>query len=232
MTDCVILAGGKGSRLKGIVPQYFKPMLVVDGQALIVSAIKAAHAAEVGRIIIVLAPENAQAMLSLLRDAEALDDDTYFVIQHTANGPGDAYMLAWNFVTTDQVLLLMADNVFGLTDVRNVVGELGDVVVGTKAIEDEETAAHFTRVTRGRSYEGPNVTNSQRWHVGEPYQCWLGPLKVNAQDLYDVLSDNRGVQEELKIGPYLGDVGEIVSVPCNTHDVGDASHWSNGVERG
>lgn len=215
------------------MPQYFKPMLVVDGQPLIVSAIKAARAAGSRRVVVVVAPENAQPIAHLLSDAGVIDHNLYIIVQVAPYGPGDAYILACNLITENEVLLLMADNCFGPNDVTNVARGRGPVVIGTKSIRDRDIAVKFTRVTSERTYEGPEINDAQRWSAGEEFRCWVGPVKVDAKGLFEAIvgaidPDRVGHLHEVKIGPHLGEVGNIVTVPCTTHDVGDSTLWENG----
>lgn len=213
------------------MPQYFKPMLVVDGQPLIVSAIKAARAAGSKRIIVVVAPENAQPIIHLLSDAGTIDHNTYFIVQHTACGPGDAYIQAYNLVIEPDVLLLMADNCFGPNDVTNVAKVDEPVVIGTKSIRDLDVAVRFTRVTPDKTFEGPEIDDDQRWSAGSEFRCWVGPVKIDSRALFEELVSNAFDPypfNELKIGPYLGRVGKITTVHCTTHDVGDSTLWENG----
>ena len=68
--DLIILAAGRNERLHGTVPAFMKPLLLVDGQPLIVRLVREALDAgvletydEVGRVIVVAAPQNVGDLL-------------------------------------------------------------------------------------------------------------------------------------------------------------------------
>ena len=225
--DCILLAAGRGARLRGVVPQYHKPLLVVDGQSLIVSAIKQAKVAGIHRVIVVVAPENTMPVTALLNDAGLVDANTFIIVQPTAYGPGDAFLYASELVRSERVLLLMADNMFGPNDIKTVMGLRRDVVIGVQTIAEPEIAVRFTRITPNGTYEGPEIDDSQRYDESG-FRVWLGPLVVNNEKLRNTLGHvvyDAQQNEELKIGPYLGDVGEILAVGCVTHDVGGVNGW-------
>lgn len=228
--DTIILAGGRGARLRGVTPAYFKPMLVVDGTAMIVHVLQQAEAVTSGRIVVVLAPDNVAPIVNLIRDSGYLDDQLRFVVQPDPTGPGDAYLLAAEVCSTSHTLVLAADNLFGEDDVANVIKTIAhdpvpNLVVGGKSIVDPEIAKRFTRITADGTFEGP-IQNEITEAWGNSFYVWLGPLLVNRELLCDALraADVR-CDGELKIGPHLWRLSTRENpgtrVDCDTHDVGD-----------
>jgi choline kinase len=223
--DTIILAAGRGARLRGVVPAYHKPLLVVDGQALIVTTIKQVRDVTKGRIVVVVAPENASPITNLLEDAGLIDYKTFFIVQPTPNGPGDAFILGSELALTEHVLVLMSDNLYGPDDIHNVANGDADVVIGTHKVQDADVARNFTRVTTHGTYEGPVIDVAQTMEGW--YHLWLGPLRVHRRRLIEELGET-GPEGEVKIGPWLGNVGSIETVTCLTHDVGDVNGLTNG----
>jgi NDP-sugar pyrophosphorylase family protein len=228
--DTVILAGGRGTRLRGVTPTYFKPLLVVDGTAMIVHVIRRATSVTSGKIVIVLAPDNVAPITSLIRDSGLLDDQLRFVVQPEPTGPGDAFLIAAEMCQTKHVLILAADNLFGENDLRNVIQGLANdpapnLIVGGKKIADPEVAQRFTRITADGSFEGP-IKNEIDESWGDSFYVWLGPLIVDRVKMsYILRSVNHAEGGERKIGPHLwrltDKINQGVKVDCDTHDVGD-----------
>lgn len=221
--DTVILAAGRGSRLRGVVPQYFKPLMTVDGQALIVQAIRAARAATWGRVVIVAAPGNVDPMVNLLRDSGDLNEVTDIVIQHTPRGPGHAFLCAAPLVRTERAVVLMADNIFDANDIPSVIDGnkiKPEVSIGTRRVTDESEAVKLTRVNGLGTFEGPEINDRQK--CNDAYECWVGPLVVTVEPLQaDLAVASLSTGEELKLGPFLGARNCHTWVRCNTHDVGE-----------
>jgi NDP-sugar pyrophosphorylase family protein len=221
MVDCVILAAGRGARLRGVVPQFHKPLMTVDGKAMIVHAVEEARSVPVDKLVIVVAPDNAGPITSLLVDARLLDTDTTIIVQPEPNGPGVAYLLAVDLIACDEVLLLMADNIFGKQDVFRVLHGDANVVVGGRYENDPAIARRFTRVTpSGGTFEGPDINETQEWTASR-FFIWLGPLRAPTHRLAQAIGAYGVVGNEFKIGPALGHCGSIGAVECDTHDVGD-----------
>src|SRR5689334_1907257 len=110
--DAVILAGGKGSRLDGVMPPYMKPFMPVNGVPLITRIVDQVHG-YVARTFVVVAPENAMQMAHVLNGRKV-----FMVVQQDATGPGDALMLGLALTKQDTVLLLMGDNLMPDADIQ------------------------------------------------------------------------------------------------------------------
>lgn len=216
--DAVILAGGKGSRLNGVVPPYWKPLTLVNQRPLICHIYdQAASCGEVDNVFVVVAPENALPVSQIMGRRRP-----YMVVQRSAVGPGDALRLALALTRADAVLVLMGDNLMPDSDVHACVraGADNPYVIGTGVVDTVQQAARFTRVySDGRDVEeGPNVS----WPSRPPFTVWCGPLVLPVNDARRALDIGVGDDEtEQKIGTHLRHLRcDPVLVPCSAVDIG------------
>jgi hypothetical protein len=220
------------------MPPFFKPLSVVDGKSLIVSAISGALDYGAKTVWVVVAPENAGPIISVVRDGVVIGEDSVirYIVQPEANGPGAALSMVLPYCRQGQVLVLMADNVFSQGDIGAIIGYPNeDLVIGTADLDDPEQAARLTRINEnGQTFEGPIVnTETEQWLAGL-YRVWLGPLMVNRDQAINAFERYPCWRDgELKIGPVLCRIPRhvgpesFVTVPCNTHDVGVLNgEWS------
>jgi UTP-glucose-1-phosphate uridylyltransferase len=225
--DAVILAGGRGSRMFGATPEYYKPLLRVDGTPLVVSAVRLALAAGVVQPVVVVAPQNAEAIANVLDTEKAT-----LIVQREPLGPGHALLLGLtvtphvNAGASTRVLVLLSDNIMSIEDVKAVTAH--DAAVGIRRVEHAD-AARFTRFENNRWVEKTPLPNTEDDDPA-PVPCWVGPFVAPRYSLVRTLS---GLLErhdpeagEVAIGPHLnqllgvlpGQQPQLVSV--NAHDVG------------
>lgn len=219
--DAVILAAGRGQRLRGHATPFFKPLLEINGKPLIVHAVEYAHVAGAGRVVIVVSPQNRRMMESLFHTFDFIK----LVDQDEPLGPGHALLVGLTQVTSKRAIALMSDNIltpdqvelFGMAAIRDLVG--------VTHIEREQ-AARFTRLVRhaNGSYEfreGGDVQDDEVSSNGL-VTVWCGPLAFDAARMRAALASHLGESDgELKIGPYLGQAMRSPSAfPIISMDVG------------
>ena len=217
----IVLAAGNGRRLKGIVPTGLKPLIVVNGEPLITRIVD--QAIEVSDLVtVVVSPANAAPIVELVGTG------VHYVVQPEPRGPGDA--LRRGLVTSGNVsrsLVLMGDNWLEDGVVQTVVDSRADVVIGVRDIGViyPDVARRFTRVKVNPS----GVLVSEEGHVlgwAGPWTVWCGPLVVPTVMMKEALDNavwTAEKEEELKIGPYLGDVdltGVTALIPVEAKDIG------------
>lgn len=181
--DAVILAAGRGSRLAGYVPPFQKPLIVVDGAPLILRTIAALEPVVTGRIVIVVAPENALPIVGLLRHTTTFFSQVRMLVQPEPTGPGHALALAAPLCRDDRVMVVCGDNLVHTDDVARVGAAEGPVVVGVRRIKDYDEAARFTLLTPdGYAVEpepaGSRLAVAVPWEDGY-FRAWLGPICVD-----------------------------------------------------
>lgn len=108
----IVLAGGCGTRLrpitkvtsKQLLPIYNKPMIYWPMETLIKAGIR--------DILIIVAPENAGDFLKLLGSGKEFGVKFTYEIQDRPEGIAQAFLIGQNFIGTDNVTLILGDNLF------------------------------------------------------------------------------------------------------------------------
>ncbi|HBB26098.1 MAG TPA: glucose-1-phosphate thymidylyltransferase, partial [Bacteroidetes bacterium] len=111
-TRGIILAGGSGSRLypltaafsKQLQPVYDKPMIFYPLSTLMMAGIR--------DILIISTPQDTPTFERLLGDGSRYGISLQYVVQDAPRGLADAFRVGREFVGSDNVSLILGDNIF------------------------------------------------------------------------------------------------------------------------
>jgi glucose-1-phosphate thymidylyltransferase len=147
----IILAGGSGTRLYPITLAVCKQLLPVYDKPMIYYPLSVLMLANIRDILIISTPQDLPKFQSIFGDGSYLGLNIFYKEQIEPNGIAEAFILGENFINTDDVCLVLGDNIFygqGLTNILK------------KAINDIKTH-------KGATIFGYYVKNPERYGVIE-----------------------------------------------------------------
>lgn len=126
----IILAGGSGTRLypitqtisKQILPVYDKPMIYYPLSVLMLAGIQ--------EILIISTPSDISLYENLFGDGNHLGLTIKYAVQPSPDGLAQAFLIGEEFIGSDEVCLVLGDNIFYGYNFRNTLEEAAQLKTG------------------------------------------------------------------------------------------------------
>jgi glucose-1-phosphate thymidylyltransferase len=142
----IILAGGLGSRLYPTTQVYSKQLALIYDKPLIYYPLSILMLGGIKDILIISNDETIPLYKKLFGDGSQLGMKFNYVVQPAPNGIAEAFILGDNFIGSDNVCLILGDNIF-----------YGNLDFFYKALKTEKGATIF----------GYQVTDPERYGIVE-----------------------------------------------------------------
>ena len=136
----IILAAGKGTRLYPATKAAVKPLLPVYDKPLIYYSIAVLLQADIRDILVIIPPGEEHAFQGLLGDGSQMGVHIEYKVQAVARGIADAFLVGEEFIGTDDVCLVLGDNIFHHHDLEEMLTSAvqsleGAVVLGYRVAD-------------------------------------------------------------------------------------------------
>ena len=108
----IILAAGKGTRMYPMTLPVCKPLLPVYDKPLIYYPLAVLMQAGIRDILIIVPMDEMYPFVKLLSDGSELGINLSYKVQRVQRGIADAFMIGKSFIGSDDVCLVLGDNIF------------------------------------------------------------------------------------------------------------------------
>lgn len=138
----IILAGGSGTRLHPITKGVSKHLLPVYDKPMIYYPISVLMLAGIREILIITTKQDQDAYQRLLGDGIEFGVEFQYEIQDSPKGIAEAFIIGESFIGTDEVALILGDNIFygqGFTTLlQSAIDNLNGATVFAYQVKDPQ----------------------------------------------------------------------------------------------
>ncbi len=209
----IILAGGSGTRLhpltlavsKQLMPIYDKPMIYYPLSVLMMAGIR--------EILIISTPHDTPNFKLLLGDGSQIGCRIEYAVQEVPNGLAQAFVIGADFIGDDKVALVLGDNIFygtGLRDLLTASNNPDGGIVFADHVQDPERYGvfefyeEFNAITIEEKPENPksNFAVPGLYFYDNSVVKVAKNLKPSARGEYEITDINKYYLEKgkLKVG--------------------------------
>ena len=137
ISRAVVLAAGRGTRMRDLTNELPKPMIAVRGKPILQHIVEGLRGAGVKRVLVVVG-YRADVVRQALGDGSALEVEIEYVVQEMQDGTGKVVELARDFVGRDPFVLAYGDIIADPSNYQRLVRLEPDVeaIVSVKQNED------------------------------------------------------------------------------------------------
>ena len=108
----IILAAGKGSRLYPMTYEVPKPMLPIYDKPMIYYPLSTLISLGIKEILLIVDSVNKLKYVELMKPFNSMGLDIKVKVQHIPRGIADAFIVGEEFIGSDDVCLILGDNLF------------------------------------------------------------------------------------------------------------------------
>ena len=108
----IVLAGGSGSRMHPVTKGVSKHLLPVFDKPMIYYPISVLMLAGIREILVITTSQDLGSYRRLLGDGEQFGVSFQYVTQDLSNGIAEAFIIGEKFIGSDDVALILGDNIF------------------------------------------------------------------------------------------------------------------------